>query len=422
MYGINFRLQARTAPLVAGLALVAGAGLYAPHATSAAPTPEVKCELTKAAAGGKYAACLSGVYAKSIGKSESPSAVKLFKCYSKFVITGLSAEEKAVKGGGVCPTTGDAYDLEAIVDTCVDDVLSTLGGTPGPGGEQAKCQAAKMKEAGKYSACQFKTLSKAIKDGVAADIGKCEDKLTAKWNKLETGVCSTTGDFGTVKSDLDGCYSAYDSAIDGVPDAVVEYEQDFESLNQASGSALSDDGWLYFANVFDPGMNYLYGYGPGGAPNGGAAFSGIDIGQGGAEQGDQQLVIYSDYNNVDHGNGNLVEANVFRERTIVAGDVGNTITFAFEAKRGNINDPAGNTTALAFIKTLDPNNGYATTNFITVDTTSLPTTWGGLSITLDVDGGLVGQLFQFGFATTATNYEPSGNFYDNIVVSSLPTP
>ncbi len=47
---------------------------------------------------------------------------------------------------------------------------------------------------------------------------------------------------------------------------------------------------------------------------------------------------YSDYANQDHAQGRLIEANTFQERTILAGDVGTTIIFSFDAKRGNINE------------------------------------------------------------------------------------
>ena len=148
---------------------------------------------------------------------------------------------------------------------------------------------------------------------------------------------------------------------------LANYSQDFESLVQTNPAALNADGWLVFGNVFSPDHSaYYYGYGPFPAPNGGAAFCGIDLGQGGPGQGAQQLVVYNDYNSGEHPSGNLVEANVFQQQTIGAADVGSTWIFRFDAKRGNIVPP---TQALAFIKTLDPNNGYATTSFITTDMT-----------------------------------------------------
>lgn len=202
---------------------------------------------------------------------------------------------------------------------------------------------------------------------------------------------------------------------------LTPYSQDFELLVQGDPAALAADGWLVFGNVFTPdGGGYVGGYGPFPAPNGGAAFSAIDVGQGGPPQGAQQLSIYNDYNNGPaHFVGNLVEANVFQEQVVDAADVGSTWVFRFDAKRGNINDPnfpgcPCSTTAIAFIKTLDPANGFALTNFITLDTTNLPTEWGTYELSIVIDGSLPGQILQIGYASTATYFQPSGVFYDNI--------
>lgn len=192
---------------------------------------------------------------------------------------------------------------------------------------------------------------------------------------------------------------------------LVPYSQDFEGLVQSNPAALAGDGWLVYGNVFSPTWTHLYGYGPFPAPNGGPGFSGIDIGQGGPDQGAQQLVVYNNYDGPEHANGNLVEANVFQEEFIGAADAGAIWVFEFDAKRGNIE---GTTTALAFIKTLDPNQGYATTNFLTTDMTSVPGTWGRYSVSITIDAGLVGQILQFGFASTTTAYQGSGIFYDNL--------
>ncbi len=189
------------------------------------------------------------------------------------------------------------------------------------------------------------------------------------------------------------------------------YSQDFEGLVQADPDALANDGWLVYGNVFDPAWNYLYGYGSFPAPNGGAAFCSIAAGEGGLDQGAQQLVVYSDYNNGDHANGNLIEANVYQEFTVGTADVGSIWTFSFDVKHGDLVPP---TTALAFIKTLDPANGWAMTNFLTVDTHELPTTWGSDSISIPIDAALDGQILQIGFSSVATNYDQSGMIYDNI--------
>ncbi len=194
--------------------------------------------------------------------------------------------------------------------------------------------------------------------------------------------------------------------------ALAHYEQDFEGLVQDDVDALANDGWLVFGNVFGPDWGYWYGYGPFPAPNDGAAFCAIVIGQGGPDQGEQQLSVYSDYNNGDHGNGAWIESNVFQEQTVEAQDVGYNAIFDFQAKMGNLE---GSSTAQAFIKTLDPANGWAMTNFVTLDMTTIPDTWADYHLELWIDETLVGQIFQFGFMNVATAYEGSSIFYDNII-------
>ena len=61
------------------------------------------------------------------------------------------------------------------------------------------------------------------------------------------------------------------------------------------------------------------------------------------------------------------------------------------------------------------------TNFIQVDMTSIPATWDNYSISLAIDAGLVGQILQFGFANTATNYEGIRRLLRQCVVR-LPSP
>jgi len=193
--------------------------------------------------------------------------------------------------------------------------------------------------------------------------------------------------------------------------------RDFEALDAGYPGALADDGWLVFGNVFTPGGAYVRGYGPFPAPNGGAAFSAVVIGQGGPNQAAQQLSVYSDYNNGDHGAGLFVEANVYQDRVLTAADVGSSWTLSFDAKRGNIE---GQTTAKAWFKTLDPNNGFALTNFVFTDMTNVGTSWEGREISIAITPNLVGQIFQYGFLSTATNYQGSGVFYDNVALTQVP--
>jgi hypothetical protein len=233
------------------------------------------------------------------------------------------------------------------------------------------------------------------------------------------------------RSILLSCFSLATLAwLAPAPADLASYNQNFESLNMSSSSALADNGWLVFGNVFTPAGGYLYGYGVFPAPNPGGGFSSIATGEGGANQGSQYINIYSDYNNAnEHTNGNLVEANVFQEQTIGAADVGLTYNFRFDHKASSTAGPAGaNTSTLAFIKVLDPNAGFATVYFGTFNTTTASTTnWSEgnqLSVTISNAwvGGAQPHRLQFGFQATSTNFNPTGVFYDNLSFSAIPEP
>lgn len=204
--------------------------------------------------------------------------------------------------------------------------------------------------------------------------------------------------------------------------ALTPFSQDFEGMNIASPSALADDGWLVYGNVFDS-TGWLYGYGPFAAPNGGGGFSAVGSGEGGAAQGQQYLNVYSDYNNSDHGLGRTIEANVFQEQTISASDLGSIYDFTFDYKASSQFGPAGLTRTMAFIKVLNPGAGYAMVAFPTLETTAASTTeWASGTISVTVDNAWTGHILQFGFLSTATLYEPSGVYYDNINFQAVPEP
>lgn len=189
---------------------------------------------------------------------------------------------------------------------------------------------------------------------------------------------------------------------------LMPYTQDFESLDKDNSAALQD-GWVVGANVFAPdGTTFLYNYFAFPAPNGAGGFSNVTDADSGALDGNQGLVVFNDYNNGDHANGNRIEAIFFREMTIGAVDVGSVWEFNFLAGPGDL---AGATTAQGFIKTID-NSGSAT-NFLVEDTTGL-TGSTNLSIQIDIIPELVGQKLQIGFDSTASNYDASGVNYDNI--------
>jgi hypothetical protein len=206
--------------------------------------------------------------------------------------------------------------------------------------------------------------------------------------------------------------------------ALAGYSQNFETLAPSGpgygNSALGDNGWFGFANVFKSDGGY-YKYGAFPAPNGDIAFSGITVGQGGPQQGKQQLVVYSDYNNgTAHSNGDLVEALVFQQQTVGAGDVGSTWALKFDAGRYTPLPLAAPSTARAFIKTLDPTNGYQTTGMNWVDMSAVGG-WGTHSLSFTVTAS-AGQILQFGFANTSTKFAGSAVTYDNISFAPVPEP
>ena len=205
------------------------------------------------------------------------------------------------------------------------------------------------------------------------------------------------------------------------PSEEVVYAQDFNLLD--INASTIGDGWVFFANIFDSEGVFKFPY-SGAAPNGTGNISAIVDDQGGPSQAPQQLSVSSDYSccgtSEGHFGTDLVEINVFQERTIAAADVGSTLVFTFDAKPGNIEAP---TTALAFLQTLNPNAGFAPSAQDTADMTSLPADWSGFTLSINIpDASFVGHILQFGFRNTASGFAGSGVFYDNTVLTKSPTP
>lgn len=348
----------------------------------------------------------AGAQAQCVGDCNGDNEVTVDE-----IVTGIGI---ALGNAGIdaCPAFDGNADQQVTVDEIVTAVNRALTGCP------SECDDCDDGDACTDDLC---VVGRCVHEPVVCvDDG---EECTAELCDAASGCASVAVEDGTV------CAEGAGSCAAGVcvPAAVVQYAQDFEALDAGSTAALADDGWVVYGNVFDgTSGRYLYGYGAFPAPNGGPAFSAIDAGQGGPEQGEQQLSVYNDYNNADHAKGHRIESNVYRERRIVAADVGTTLLFGFDAKRGNINDPANElcpctSTAIGFIKTLNPAAGFATTNFVQQDMTTIPDTWDRFQLALPVGAGLVGQVLQIGFSSTATLYQPSAVFYDNVEIAAVPT-
>ena len=195
----------------------------------------------------------------------------------------------------------------------------------------------------------------------------------------------------------------------------INYASDFESGDPNGGEI--GDNWLSFAAVFGADGNFAYSYGPFPSPNNAGGFTSYASGEATESQGTQYLNVFSDYNNADHGNGLTIEAASFQERTFSASDAGE-YSFSFDAKapfEGGIAPP---TTAYAYIRVLDPNNGFASSVDIRVDLSEVSNSeWTRFTVQATLEDSLDGQILQFGFSNSATDYNPSGIFYDNVEFS-----
>ena len=197
-----------------------------------------------------------------------------------------------------------------------------------------------------------------------------------------------------------------------------------------------------YVNVFGRGDDgatgaYEYGYGPFDAPNAShpnqSSVSAIqnDSAELGADNGTQYLNVFSNYGDEAHATKNL-ETNVFREYTVAEADVGTTFTYSFIAKRPAADTGCGSANAdtsavankcEAFIKVLNPGNGYAAEPGVYLDTSGVSLTeWEAHSLTVDITAGMVGWPLQFGYSSTGGNYAPTSVLYDNMVVAQAATP
>jgi len=188
--------------------------------------------------------------------------------------------------------------------------------------------------------------------------------------------------------------------------AVIYYSDNFESYPLFEGNPGDlGGGWLLYATVYGnyPGCtDYWYNYGgvyP--APNG-YQISNIVEGSTG-----KALNVFSDYNNSNHGDGACIETNIFQERVLSETDTG-YYTFRFETQVPM--ELGVNVNTFGFVKLLDPNTGYSLDLYDTVSTV----TAGSKFIFVNLDTSAAGKILQWGFTTTASNYQPSGRYYDNV--------
>ena len=142
-----------------------------------------------------------------------------------------------------------------------------------------------------------------------------------------------------------------------------------------------------------------------------------------------QLKTYSDYNGWGPHQGwnagtGFVTTKLYHEMGAISSDLlGKTISFSFDAKKGNIDESLSSASAyLAVIKVSD--GSYAEVSGSTpVANTSIGTDWGSYSTSFVVDAGMIGETLQIGFSNTANaQWAATGMVYDNLEVTSVPVP
>jgi cysteine-rich repeat protein len=223
---------------LAGLALVAG--ITVPPTTAAGLDPAPKCEAAKLDASAKAVRCVANLSSQAIRKADAVDAARLARCFSRF---GEGFARSEVRAAGNCPTEGDSASVEAMLDACIDSVVAYLGGVPGAGGAEARCQSGKTKEAGKYAQCTFKAASKGVKTGLAPDYVRCGTKLSGRWARLEAGAsCLTSGDLASVQAAIDGCHAAVAAALGGgCGNGTLDPGEECDDGDTTSGDGCSAD-------------------------------------------------------------------------------------------------------------------------------------------------------------------------------------
>ena len=178
-----------------------------------------------------------------------------------------------------------------------------------------------------------------------------------------------------------------------VPITPIEYSQDWEA-----GDLEVLSGWLAYINVFDADCeSYLYGY----------EYSALGTAVGVIADGADSRVlnVYNDYDGSAWGlfDANCLEANVYRQHNITAGNVGD-YTFSYNVEPPELVGDKVNGFVKVFSTSYDLENAFLQTSDV-----------GEQTISFTIEESMVGKILQFGFTTVSFRSENSGMLYDNLV-------
>lgn len=168
-----------------------------------------------------------------------------------------------------------------------------------------RCEADKLKRAGKYNFCRMKAEARAVKTGSAPDYALCDLKLGQRWTLAESaaaGQCPSTGDLATITAriaaDTDDIVACLDGAcLPTCGDGIVSGAESCDGLDLGGASCTSQGFGLggtlactagcsfdfsgCLAQAFPAtGQTTSYGAGSDGDVQAGGALSFVDNGDG----------------------------------------------------------------------------------------------------------------------------------------------
>lgn len=198
------------------------------------------------------------------------------------------------------------------------------------------------------------------------------------------------------------------TALMSSPAFAVNFSDDFESYSAPNNQPIGG-GWLWFLSGWNDwpacSESYWFGFGPNPAPNSNDPYTASNIAVGASGQA---LNVFSDYANPDvQASDKCAEVSVFQETVVTNADIGQ-YNFRFEVQALEALGDGVRTNA--FIKLLDPNQGYATVYFDSSDTASS----GAQIMQMNLSPEDVGKILQFGFANISNEFKPSSRLYDNV--------
>jgi hypothetical protein len=177
------------------------------------------------------------------------------------------------------------------------------------------------------------------------------------------------------------------------PTAPIEYSQDWEGEQ-----FLLLNDWLAYINVFEGDCEtYIYGY------EYSALGTGVAVIADGADS--KVLNVYNDYDGSAWGldDVNCLEANVYRQVNVTAGNVGD-YTFSYNVEPPELVGDKVNGFVKIFSTSYDLEYAFLQTSDV-----------GEQSISFTIEESMVGKILQFGFTTVSLRSENSGMLYDNLV-------